>query len=134
MRLVSHGGHLASRICPPRRLTNPTGKQQNDATPAATARLRRRRRQSHLRLALEGRWVVNILSSTASSTSNAVGGIEIDLAERMWTIPKKRMKMRRDHKVPLNGAAVALLILRAALACHTGMATFAEAGVSGKGA
>ena len=53
--------------------------------------------------------MVNILSSTASSTSDAVGGFEIDLAERMWTIPKKRMKMRRDHKVPLSGAAVALL-------------------------
>jgi len=32
MRLAGHGGHLASRICPPRRLTNPTGKQQNVAT------------------------------------------------------------------------------------------------------
>jgi nicotinate-nucleotide--dimethylbenzimidazole phosphoribosyltransferase len=31
-----------------------------------------------------------------------------------------------------SGAAVAVLILRAALACHTGMATFAEAGVSGR--
>ena len=31
-----------------------------------------------------------------------------------------------------SGAAVALLILRTALACHTGMATFAEAGVSDK--
>jgi nicotinate-nucleotide--dimethylbenzimidazole phosphoribosyltransferase len=31
-----------------------------------------------------------------------------------------------------SGAAVALLVLRAALACHTGMATFAEAGVSDK--
>jgi nicotinate-nucleotide--dimethylbenzimidazole phosphoribosyltransferase len=31
-----------------------------------------------------------------------------------------------------SGAAVAVLILRAALACHTGMATFAEARVSGK--
>ncbi len=29
-----------------------------------------------------------------------------------------------------SGAAVALLLFRAALACHTGMATFAEAGVS----
>jgi nicotinate-nucleotide--dimethylbenzimidazole phosphoribosyltransferase len=29
-----------------------------------------------------------------------------------------------------SGAALAVLILRAALACHTGMATFAEAGVS----
>jgi nicotinate-nucleotide--dimethylbenzimidazole phosphoribosyltransferase len=31
-----------------------------------------------------------------------------------------------------SGAATALLILRAALACHTGMATFAEGGVSDK--
>ena len=31
-----------------------------------------------------------------------------------------------------SGAAVAALVLRAALACHTGMATFAEAGVSEK--
>jgi nicotinate-nucleotide--dimethylbenzimidazole phosphoribosyltransferase len=30
-----------------------------------------------------------------------------------------------------SGAAVAIPILRAALACHNGMATFAEAGVSG---
>ncbi|MGA7490422.1 MAG: nicotinate-nucleotide--dimethylbenzimidazole phosphoribosyltransferase, partial [Xanthobacteraceae bacterium] len=29
-----------------------------------------------------------------------------------------------------SGAAIAVLVLRAALACHTGMATFAEAGVS----
>jgi nicotinate-nucleotide--dimethylbenzimidazole phosphoribosyltransferase len=31
-----------------------------------------------------------------------------------------------------SAAAVAVLLLRAALACHTGMATFAEAGVSDK--
>jgi nicotinate-nucleotide--dimethylbenzimidazole phosphoribosyltransferase len=33
-----------------------------------------------------------------------------------------------------SGATVAVLVLRAALACHTGMATFAEAHVSGKDA
>ena len=33
-----------------------------------------------------------------------------------------------------SGAAVAVLVLRAALACHTGMATFAEAHVSDKDA
>ena len=31
-----------------------------------------------------------------------------------------------------SGATLAVLVLRAALACHTGMATFSEAGVSGK--
>jgi nicotinate-nucleotide--dimethylbenzimidazole phosphoribosyltransferase len=32
-----------------------------------------------------------------------------------------------------SGAGVAILLLRAALACHCGMATFFEAGVSGAG-
>jgi nicotinate-nucleotide--dimethylbenzimidazole phosphoribosyltransferase len=31
-----------------------------------------------------------------------------------------------------SGAALAVAVLKAALACHVGMATFAEAGVSGK--
>jgi nicotinate-nucleotide--dimethylbenzimidazole phosphoribosyltransferase len=31
-----------------------------------------------------------------------------------------------------SGAALAIGLLRAALACHTGMASFAEAGVSGR--
>jgi nicotinate-nucleotide--dimethylbenzimidazole phosphoribosyltransferase len=30
-----------------------------------------------------------------------------------------------------SGAAIAILLLRAAVACHAGMATFSEAGVSG---
>ncbi len=33
-----------------------------------------------------------------------------------------------------SGAALAILLLRAALSCHTGMATFSEAGISGAGA
>jgi nicotinate-nucleotide--dimethylbenzimidazole phosphoribosyltransferase len=33
-----------------------------------------------------------------------------------------------------SGATLAIAIIKAALACHTGMATFAEAGVSGKDA
>ena len=31
-----------------------------------------------------------------------------------------------------SGAALAVLLLRGALACHLGMATFAQAGVAGK--
>ncbi|MGH9808941.1 MAG: nicotinate-nucleotide--dimethylbenzimidazole phosphoribosyltransferase, partial [Terriglobia bacterium] len=30
-----------------------------------------------------------------------------------------------------SGAAVAIMVVRAAVACHIGMATFSEAGVSG---
>jgi integrase len=34
---------------------------------------------------------------------------EIDLGARLWTIPADRMKASKEHRVPLTGAAIALL-------------------------
>jgi nicotinate-nucleotide--dimethylbenzimidazole phosphoribosyltransferase len=51
------------------------------------------------------------------------------LLEALGLVPLVDLGMRLGEA---SGAAVATLILRAALACHTGMATFAEAGVSDK--
>jgi nicotinate-nucleotide--dimethylbenzimidazole phosphoribosyltransferase len=51
------------------------------------------------------------------------------LLEALWLSPLLDLNMRLGEG---SGAAAALLLLRAALACHTGMATFAEAGVSDK--
>jgi integrase len=34
---------------------------------------------------------------------------EFNLADKVWTIPAARMKMRRPHKVPLSKQALALL-------------------------
>jgi nicotinate-nucleotide--dimethylbenzimidazole phosphoribosyltransferase len=51
------------------------------------------------------------------------------LLEELSLAPLVDLNMRLGEA---SGAAVALLLLRAALACHTGMATFAEAGVSDK--
>ena len=51
------------------------------------------------------------------------------LLEELGLMPLVDLNMRLGEA---SGAAVALHILRAALACHTGMATFAEAGVSDK--
>jgi nicotinate-nucleotide--dimethylbenzimidazole phosphoribosyltransferase len=51
------------------------------------------------------------------------------LLEELSLKPLVNLDMRLGEA---SGAAVALLLLRAALACHTGMATFAEAGVSDK--
>ena len=51
------------------------------------------------------------------------------LLEELGLTPLLDLNMRLGEA---SGAAVALSILRAALACHTGMATFAEAGVSDK--
>jgi nicotinate-nucleotide--dimethylbenzimidazole phosphoribosyltransferase len=49
------------------------------------------------------------------------------LLEELSLVPLVNLDMRLGEA---SGAAVALLLLRAALACHTGMATFVEAGVS----
>ena len=54
----------------------------------------------------------------------------IACCSKKWALkPLLDLNMRLGEA---SGAAVALQILRAALACHTGMATFAEAGVSDK--
>ena len=49
------------------------------------------------------------------------------LLERLKLRPLLQLDMRLGEA---SGAALAVLLCRAALACHTGMATFAEAGVS----
>ena len=51
------------------------------------------------------------------------------LLQELGLTPLVDLNMRLGEA---SGAAVALSVLRAALACHTGMATFAEAGVSDK--
>src|SRR5262245_56093136 len=50
------------------------------------------------------------------------------LLEELGLCPLLNLGMRLGEG---SGAAVAVLVLRASLACHTGMATFAEAQVSG---
>ncbi len=49
------------------------------------------------------------------------------LAERLGLVPLLDLRMRLGEA---SGAAAAVPLLRAALACHAGMATFAEAGVA----
>jgi integrase len=48
---------------------------------------------------------------TATRTGEAIGATwsEIDLNEALWTIPGKRMKAGREHRVPLSDAALAVL-------------------------
>ena len=53
-----------------------------------------------------------------------------DLLRELGLDPLLDLNMRLGEA---SGAGVAIPLMRAALACHTGMATFAEAGVSGAG-
>ncbi len=55
---------------------------------------------------------------TAARTGETVGATwgEVDLAKRTWTIPARRMgKGKKEHRVPLSGAAVAVLERMAAI-------------------
>jgi integrase len=48
---------------------------------------------------------------TVARTGEVIGAkwSEINLAERLWTIPAERMKADKEHRVPLSDAALAIL-------------------------
>jgi integrase len=52
-----------------------------------------------------------ILTVARSSETLNARWDEVDLANRMWTIPPDRMKASREHRVPLSDAAIAVLDL-----------------------
>ena len=48
---------------------------------------------------------------TAARTGEVIGARwdELDLADRLWTVPAERMKADKEHRVPLSDAAIAIL-------------------------
>jgi len=54
---------------------------------------------------------LKLLILTATRTSEVLKATwnEFDLDNALWTIPAERMKMKRDHRVPLSGAAMEIL-------------------------
>ena len=50
-----------------------------------------------------------ILTCTRPGETRGAKKPEIDLENRSWTIPPERMKMRREHKIPLSRQAYALV-------------------------
>jgi integrase len=50
-----------------------------------------------------------ILTAARSGEVRGAGQTEFDIEARTWTIPAGRMKMEREHRVPLSAAAVAVL-------------------------
>lgn len=64
-----------------------------------------------------------ILTAARSGEVRGATWEEVDLAERMWTIPAERMKASKAHRVPLSDAALALLQEMKALALAAGRTT-----------
>jgi integrase len=54
---------------------------------------------------------------TAARTGEVIGARwdEINMAERLWTVPADRMKGGREHRVPLSDAAMAIIDAMAAI-------------------
>jgi integrase len=55
--------------------------------------------------------VLEFVILTAARSEEVIGArwSEFDLAARVWTVPAERMKERREHRVPLSDAALAIL-------------------------
>lgn len=54
---------------------------------------------------------LEFLILTATRTNEVIGATwsEFDLDEGVWTIPAERMKMRKEHRVPLSARAIAIV-------------------------
>lgn len=54
---------------------------------------------------------LEFLILTATRTNETIGATwqEFDLDEGVWIVPAERMKMRKEHRVPLSARAVALV-------------------------
>jgi integrase len=50
-----------------------------------------------------------ICTTTRSAETLGATWDEVDVAGRLWIVPASRMKRRREHRVPLNDAALAVL-------------------------
>ena len=72
---------------------------------AALATIRKSKATPATRLALE----FLILTAARSGEVRGMQWSEVDEAAATWTVPGDRMKAGRDHRVPLSGAALAVL-------------------------
>jgi integrase len=71
--------------------------------PAFIAKLRNR--QSMVAMALE----LCILTAARSGEILGMRWTEVDLDNKLWTVPADRMKAGREHRVPLSAPAIAIL-------------------------
>jgi integrase len=98
-------GHLDQVLPPARKLSPvvPLAAVDYRAVPAFTAKLR----------ALDGvaARALEFLILSAGRAGEVIGArwSEIDLKERVWTVPAERMKSKREHRVALSPAVIELL-------------------------
>jgi integrase len=98
-------GHLDQLLPSKEKMTPPEHRAALPYTEVGDFMLELRKLTDHSARALE----LAILTATRSGEATGAGWAEIDLAQRLWTIPAARMKAGKEHRVPLSAAAIALL-------------------------
>jgi integrase len=105
-------GHLEHSLAAPTKLK---GTQHHAALPYSD--MGSFMQQLRARDALAARMLeFAILTATRSGEVRGAVWSEIDLDKAVWLIPASRMKMKKEHRVPLSGQAVQLLEARKASA------------------
>ena len=69
-----------------------------------------------------------VLTAARSGEVRGARWDEIDLPARVWTVPAKRMKSKREHRIPLCGRAVEILEAARALGDGRGVLVFPSQG------
>ena len=109
------GNPAASKLLKAIRPTERKGESEHyrrldlDAAPAAFQKLRALAEES----TAIATWVFMIASASRPSEALCAKWEEVDLAKRLWTVPKDRTKTGKDHVVPLSSVAVEVLARQA---------------------
>lgn len=98
-------GHLDHLLAKPSRLRKTNHHAALPYAEAAAFMKMLRQQEGNAALALQ------LVILTASRTNEVIAArkSEFDLPAKIWIIPAERMKARREHRVPLSTAAVALV-------------------------
>lgn len=98
-------GHLDKMLAAPKKIAKPEHHAALPVSEVGAFMLALRQQDGTGARALE----FAILTAARSGEVRGAEWSEIDLDAAVWTIPAERMKMGKEHRVPLSGAAVTLL-------------------------
>jgi integrase len=98
-------GHLDNSLAKPNKISKVTHHAALPYADVAPFIADLRSREGYGAKALE----FTVLTAARSGEVRGATWDEIDLDNKLWTIPASRMKMGKEHRVPLSNAAMALL-------------------------
>jgi len=102
-------GHLDTLLSPPNKLKN---VEHHKALPykALTSFIAQLREMDNV-----GALALEFLILNASRTGEVIGGLRTEVEDDLWIIPAKRMKAKKEHRVPLCPRSLEILSIAKAM-------------------